>query len=270
MNQKDNKKSRILVVAVLVLIASLLMIMPVLAGESDGTGGGQDIPLGLASSTPADGQTGVALQPEIKLTFNKNVINLAIRDANKNCFALVSSAGSKVAIEVIMADDQIYPEEKRNVSLKPLQALKPATTYIVKISPQLQAKNGTSLGHEVTVKFITAGTAVVSPQPAPVAPTTVPKQPADTQASSKPEEKSAVTNDKPETTELKKTEITKENKIENKAVPESSQQVKDQSTKQALPLTKNKTKSYAVYQLAAGVVLLAAAAYIYIKKRNMK
>lgn len=268
MNQRVSKKSSVLVVAILITI--LFMTLPVLAGEGDGTGGGQNIPLGLASSTPADGQTGVALQPEIKLTFNKNVINLAIRDANKNCFALVTLTGSNVPIEVIMADDQIYPEEKRNVSLKPLQALKPATTYIVKISPQLQAKNGTSLGHEVTVKFVTAGTVVVSPQPAPVTPTTVPKQPYDTEASSKPEEKSAVTNDKPETTELQKTEITKENKIENKAAPESSQQVKDQSAKQSTPLTKNRANPYAAYLIVAGLVLLAALGYIYIKKRNPK
>lgn len=270
LNQKGSKESSVLVVAVLVLMAILLMIMPVLAGEGDGSGGGQGVPLGLASSTPTDGQTGVALQPEIKLTFNKNVINLAIRDANKNCFVLVSSAGSKVPIEVIMADDQIYPEEKRNVSLKPLQSLKPAATYFVKISPQLQAKNGTSLGHEVTVKFVTAGSAVVPPQPspAPVPPARVEELPSDQQTSSEPDNKTANISDKSQTTTTEKNEMTKGNKIETKLKrePASSKQVEEHST----PLSQNQENSYAAYLIAAGLVLLAALGYVYFKKRNLK
>lgn len=264
MNPKDIKKSKVLVVAILTLIASLLMIMPVLADEGDASGGGQNIPLGLDYSSPTDGQTGVTLQPEIKLTFNKNVIFLAIRDANKKCFSLITSTGSKVAIEVIMADDQIEFEKRRDVILHPLQALKPGTAYIVKVSPQLQAKNGTSLGHELTVNFVTAGTAEVSPPlvpTAPTTPTTDEEQPDDNQTISKPEDETIVANDKPETKETENTEIIKENKIETKAEQQSTRQVEAKSAKE-------QANSYPAFLIAAGLILLAALVYIYFRKRK--
>jgi len=257
-NKKSWRNTKLWSIAFLIILSCVMLVIPALAGEGDGSGGGSNIPLGLASSTPADGQTGVALQPEIKLTFNKNVINLAIRDANKNCIALVSVVGSNVPIEVIMADDQLYPEEKRNISVKPLQALQPGTAYTLKISPQLQAKNGTSLGHEVTVKFVTAGTAAASPEPAPASPTTVEEQPNDQQTSSKTEDKSTTISDKPQTTETEKTEA------------ETSSQVEDQPTKQSAPVTQKQTNSYANYLLAAGLILLVASGYIYFRKNNTK
>jgi len=169
--KKVGKKPRLLSIIVLALLGCLLMALPVLAadaGAGDGSGGGQNVPLGLDSSSPADGQKDVPLTGDIKLTFNKNVIYLLIRDANKKCFSLIASDGSKVPIEVIMADDQT-PEgfaQRRNISVRPLQKLQPGTAYVVKVAPELQAKNGTSLGHEVTIKFVTAGTVTKPAEPA--------------------------------------------------------------------------------------------------------
>lgn len=256
-------QNRFLLTLLLTVVLSMMLALSALAGEGDGNGGGQGVPLGLDSSTPADGQTGVALQPEIKLTFNKNVIFLGIRDANKNCFSLISSTGSNVPIEVIMADDQIEFEKRRDIILHPLQALKPGTAYLVKISPQLQAKNGTSLGREVTVEFVTAGTAAVSPQPVPAAPAANKEQPDNSQASSKPEEKTAVTNDKTQASEIEKTEMVKENKIETKAEQQPASQVEAKTAKK-------QDNSYSAYLIAAGLILLAALGYIYYKKRNTK
>ncbi len=254
--------SKIGSILILVILGCLLFNLLALAGEGDGSGGGQGVPLGLESSSPADGQPGVTLQPEIKLTFNKNVINLAIREANKGCFSLAVKNGSSVPIEVIMADDQIHPEEKRNVSLKPLQALKPGTGYVVRISPQLQAKNGTRLGHEVTVNFVTAGTAPVAQEPVviPSTPNPVEEQANHQPADSSPVDKSKESIQSPTAKEEVQTTAVKEQ--ENKEIIK-----KVEPKTQTQP---NNSKSNAVYNLLGGIVLLAAATYIYFKKNNKR
>lgn len=264
MNHRVSYKSKAMRVTGLALLVILLLITPVLAGEGDGSGGGQGVPLGLASSIPADGQQGVSIKPEIKLTFNKNVISLEIRDANKNCFSLVSAHGSMVPIEVVMADDQIYPEEKRNISLKPLQQLQPGTAYTVKISPQLQAKNGTSLGHEVTVKFVTQGAAPLSPEPVipPAALDTAEDQTDDTKTNT------GLTESK--TTKTMENKIVETDQSEPTVEKKNVTQTKSQPVESPTPTPQAETNSYGLYMLAGGLVLLAASGYIYYKKRKMK
>lgn len=254
-------------VLVLIMAASLFVFAwSALAGEGDGSGGGKTVPLGLASSVPSNGQTGVELQPLIKLNFNKNVINLAIRDGNKNCFTLVTSAGSIVPIEVIMADDQLYPEEKRNISVKPRQALQPGTAYTLKISPELMAKNGTSLGHEVILSFVTEGMALASP----AAP--------ETQHNESPKvsitEKISVVNNENTTLETgkpdEKIETKTESDLKTNIEPEASSQIEDQHqpAKQSVPAAKEEQKQYAVYPLVGGIILLAGAGLNYYRKQK--
>jgi hypothetical protein len=258
------EKPKIWSIIILATIFLLFTSLSVLAGEGDGSGGGQTVPLGLASSTPSNGQTGVELQPLVKLTFNKNVINLAIRDVNKNCFALVTSAGSQVPIEVIMADDQLYPEEKRNISVKPLQALQPGTAYTLKISPELMAKNGTSLGHEVTLNFVTEGTAAA-------APAAVETQPKESPTISTTEKNTAVSNDNVTSGTEKadvKTKSESQSGLKTNTEPEASSQLADQPAKQSVPAAKEQQKQYTGYPLVAGIILLVAAGLIYYRKQK--
>lgn len=128
-------------------------------GQGDGSGGGKDQPLSLSSSIPADGQRDVSLTTEIVLSFSKNVVYMTVCENNKKCLALYAADGNKIPVEVIMADDQIEPEKRRDLQLKPLQSLKPATSYTIKISPELQSKSGVTVGQEITVSFTTAGAA---------------------------------------------------------------------------------------------------------------
>lgn len=158
MAEVNRRHTQIGVIIILALLILTLLAMPALAGDGDGTGGGRDNPLNLVSAIPVDGQRDVALSAEIKLTFNKNVINMSVKDNNRKCFALYSAAGAAIPIEVKMADDQMEPEKKRDVILSPLQDLQPGTTYIVKVAPELQAKNGVTLGKQITISFVTAGT----------------------------------------------------------------------------------------------------------------
>lgn len=265
MNRYGNHKSKILLTVMIALLMCFVIACSVQAGEGDGSGGGSTVPLGLASSTPANGQTGVELQPLLKLTFNKNVINLAIRDANKKCFTLITSAGSMVPIEVIMADDQLYPEEKRNISVKPLQALQPGTAYTLKISPELTAKNGTSLGHVVTLNFVTVGTPAASP--------TAPETQPDDSATASSAENNAAESDQTITSETEKagdvkTEINENTDLQTTSEINTDNQVKDQPVQQPAPMAEEQKDSYTIYLLATGIALLAASGYAYYRKRN--
>lgn len=127
-----------------------------IAGQGDGSGGGQDQPLSLLSSTPADGAQDMAVDTQIKLSFNKNVVNMTVKDNNQKCFTLTAD-NQAVPFDVIMADDQVQPEGKRDVILRPRNGLSAGTKYLITISPMLQAKSGVVLGHEVKIAFSTAG-----------------------------------------------------------------------------------------------------------------
>jgi LPXTG-motif cell wall-anchored protein len=144
------------------LIVILLTALPVFAGEGDGSGGGQGEPLRMDSSSPYNGQKDVPLPLVISMTFNKNVVNMTVSDNNLKCFSLYAADGSAIPIDVIMADDQIEPEKKRNIVLKPLQDLKHNTAYTVKVSSALKSKSGNIMGGDLTITFITAKDSTVA------------------------------------------------------------------------------------------------------------
>ncbi|MEN6461559.1 MAG: Ig-like domain-containing protein [Syntrophomonas sp.] len=152
---------RPLILVLLAVLCCMFIALPVFAAEGDGSGGGRDVPLALASSSLANGQSNVPVMANINLAFNKNVVNLAVKDNNMKCFSL-SGNGISVPIQVIMPDDQVDFEHRRNIDIDPLQDLKPGTLYKLVISGQLQAKNGMSLGTPVSVSFTTAGAANVN------------------------------------------------------------------------------------------------------------
>ena len=76
-------------------------------GNGDGTGGGKDQPLVLASSSIANGAENVSQNPQIVLTFSKNVVHFTVRDNNKKCFSMTDEDGNSVPINVLTGDDQV-------------------------------------------------------------------------------------------------------------------------------------------------------------------
>lgn len=115
-----------------------------------------DKPLSLESSSPADGTTGVPLDQQILLVFSNNVVNMKVSERNAACFTLLNGRGEEVEMEVYFPDDQLEPENKRNITLIPAGSLEKNTTYTVVISPEVTAKNGAVLGEEVRLSFQTA------------------------------------------------------------------------------------------------------------------
>ncbi|MEN6325903.1 MAG: Ig-like domain-containing protein [Syntrophomonas sp.] len=277
MNNRFIYKSRIISLVLLLVFSCLLMAAPVLAeGTGDGSGGGKAVPLGLDSSSPVDGAKDVSLTGDVKLTFNKNVIYLQIREANKKCFSLATANGAKVPIEVIMADDQTPEgfEKRREISLHPLQKLQPGTTYTVKISPHLQAKNGTSLGHEETLSFATAGTAA---KPAPAAPASQSTKAEVTAKSTQVPQKSSETNVVTTTNKSEGAAAVEEDKtsgVENAPVAEdktkqaSEPQIRTEEKNAVKENPQPEPKSNRSYAIITGLVLIAGAGYLQRKKRK--
>lgn len=133
--------------------------VPIWAG--DGSGGGKGQPLAIVSSIPANGATGVSSQEPITVTFSKNVVYMTVREKNQKCFSLWRGQES-VPAEIILADDQVEFEKRRDVVVKPQQPLQPGTTYRLEIAPQLESKSGVTLGEKTTISFTTAGIAANS------------------------------------------------------------------------------------------------------------
>jgi hypothetical protein len=149
------------------------------AGTGDGSGGGSDIAFSLVQTKPQDGATGFSVSDSIWLLFNKNAVNMAVRDNNKANIVLRDSDGDKVSAEVTMKDDQTEPEYRREMVVVPSGPLDPGTTYILTIGSAVQAKNGQTLGKAYTVTFTTAGVKPGSQQSSAVKPTV--KQSVDTE-----------------------------------------------------------------------------------------
>lgn len=140
---------------ILIMALCLLVTLPVCAWADNGNGD-KKIPL-LDSSSVADGATDVAVDlQQIDLVFTNNVVNIAVKENNLKCFSLKSADGKDVAIEVLMGDDQVDPNAKRNVSVAIAEALEPDTAYILTISGELSAKNGNLLGNDINIGFTTA------------------------------------------------------------------------------------------------------------------
>lgn len=138
---------------------AMLLILPFWAlAEGDGSGGGQNQPLALLTSSPADGARDVARDTKIKLSFNKNVVNMTVQAHNRQCIT-ITQGGKTVPVDVVMADDQVQPEGKRDIILVPRSALLPGTKYTVNIAAGLQAKNGSTMVQPVSISFTTAGAA---------------------------------------------------------------------------------------------------------------
>ena len=189
---------------VLTLLTALLILLSgtVTAfaggGNGDGTGGGKDKPLELASSSIANGAQNVSQNPEIVLTFTKNVVHFTVRDNNKTCFSMTDSSGKAVPINVLMGDDQVDPSIKRIVTIKPQSSLTPGETYLLKIGGGITSKSGVSIGKDSYIAFTVADEAPTTTKPITTKPTTT--KPATTKPTTTKPTTTKPTTTKPTTT----------------------------------------------------------------------
>jgi len=127
------------------------------SGPGNGTGQGKNvgIALTLVSSSVANGDTNVPIDPVIQLNFNKNVVNIAVLDNNSKCFHLIDNSGAPVPINLNFPDDQMQTTYKRNVFIIPKEKLQINSQYELVVDSILRAKNGTSIDNSHPITFTT-------------------------------------------------------------------------------------------------------------------
>nr|WP_021170730.1 Ig-like domain-containing protein [Sporomusa ovata]EQB24907.1 bacterial Ig-like protein [Sporomusa ovata DSM 2662] len=135
-----------------------------------GGGGGQVKSVSLISVTLVDGgdlqaATDIPAEPTFKLHFNKNVV--FNWEHNSNCVSLISQDNENIPVSVTKLDDSADFSQRQNIFVQPVNPLRAGTSYYLKISPKLKAKNGATLGgtngEEIVITFNTKGEAAVQP-----------------------------------------------------------------------------------------------------------
>jgi len=140
-------------------------------------------PLSFVSISLVDGgkvqdAADVPTEPKFKLEFDKNVVNSTVWEINRNCFSLVSQDNVDVPVIVTKVDDTIDFSQRNNIFVQPASPLSPGTSYTLKVSPALKAKNGvstlggTTSGQGVSISFKTQGQAISQAVTQPVTQTT--------------------------------------------------------------------------------------------------
>ncbi|MGN1033357.1 MAG: Ig-like domain-containing protein, partial [Intestinibacter sp.] len=155
------KKTQPKLIALIMSILLIILISPVnvFAGNGDGSGGGdgqgKTKPLELLNQSIQNDDTDISIEPYIVLDFSKNVVNLLVKEDNEKCFKLTDSDGKSVKINILMVDDQVDLERRRQIIVEPAEALKEETTYTLEISDDLVAKSGSKMESAIDIKFTT-------------------------------------------------------------------------------------------------------------------
>ena len=233
-------------------------------GAGDGSGGGQNQPLMVEKVVPADGATGVSLNPEIKITFNKNVCYMTVRENNRNCFSMWAG-NTRIPIEVIMADDQVERDKRNDTIVKPLQQLQPGTEYRIEIAPIWSPKRG-YFRQEGYYYFTTAAPAAdekaaEKTEPPASSPASAPDLKQETQTPAAPAEEAA-----PDVVEDNQSPESQETAAETDAAAAQEEVASDQ---QDLAAQKEYRNKRIAIDLAIVVVAGLGAWYFYRKRRGL-
>lgn len=89
----------------------------------------------------------------VDLEFNKNITNIMVKENNEKCFKIIKSDETQMISEVVLADDQLEREKRRQVILKIKDGLHKEETYKLIIDGNLRAKNGEVLGGNMELEI---------------------------------------------------------------------------------------------------------------------
>lgn len=155
--KKIIRKICLILFAVAVIIMTSSAAFAVGGGTGDGTGGGGGaaIPLYMDWSYPADGASGVSVNPVIQCKFSHNVAQANVADRNKTFITLQKADGTNVDITVFMADSQLQFDKRQFIYISPVKPLSYGTKYVLKIDEGIQAKNNMATDEVQTITFTT-------------------------------------------------------------------------------------------------------------------
>ena len=270
-----SRKRILSILLILILITSLALSVFAEGGNGDGSGGGKNVPLGLAESSIPDGSTNIPTNVTITLTFNKNVVNFTVKDNNMTCFSLSDSRGNNVPVSVLMGDDQVDPDIKRIVNIKP-SSLSEGETYALTISGRLTAKSGAVLGNDIILHFSTVAPAATptpsvkpSPSVTPTPPVTAGPAATVTASPSQTVSASPSASPSPSAKAEKKGKAKGTAKIKEKEKKSSSLVMEDTDDGEDVTPSRTHNQPIAVYVIL-GLILLGVLVYFLISRKNNK
>lgn len=138
-------------------------------GQGNGSGGGQGQALTVESCSVDAGGV-VAPEDGITLVFSKNVVNASVADTNKTLFSVQDASGNEMAIDVVLADDQVEPGKKNDVVIQFPDGLAEGD-YTLTAKSGITAKSGDVLTEDYTLDF-TVGETAAAVEPAEETPDT--------------------------------------------------------------------------------------------------
>lgn len=131
-------------------IAIIILLMMVALNVTSIYAGDSIKSLILESTNISEGE--IEANQDIKLVFNKNVVNIVIKEDNIKCFTLYDG-DTIIPIDVVMGDDQVDREIRRDVIIKPKVNLEKGKTYKLVIDKNFSAKSGVKLGKNKELDF---------------------------------------------------------------------------------------------------------------------
>lgn len=112
-------------------------------------------PLNFVRSIPRNGATNVSPSLRtIRLFFSLNVVNNSVWTNNRNQFRLFRGT-RRVTIQVTRIPDTVDFDRRREIFVRPVFGLRPNASYRLVILPNLEGRNGQTLGETVTIRFRT-------------------------------------------------------------------------------------------------------------------
>ena len=143
---------------ILMILALVIMTVAMSTGLAMADGG-----FNLVDTYPADGATGAAIENfDVKLYFDGVLTDAVLGDKNDDCFTLTDADGQKYPL-IVLYDPKNegvmmvlfeYTTEQTDADGKTLR-IKGDTEYTLKISGDLMADNGDTLGKDQVITFKT-------------------------------------------------------------------------------------------------------------------
>ena len=153
------RTGRVLLILALVIMTVTLTLGVTFADEAEGTVGG----FNLVDTYPKDGAKGAAIENfDVKLYFDGEFTKDVLGSKNDKCFQITDPDGNKLPLMVlydpkhpdVMMILYDYTSEAKDSEGNVIK-VKGDTEYTLKISGDLQANNGDTLGKDVTITFTT-------------------------------------------------------------------------------------------------------------------
>lgn len=108
----------------------------------------------LLNGTNIQGAVNIPINPDIVLTFDKNVVNNTVWSNNQGSITLADAAGKNISIRVTKMSDKVDFTQRQKIYVQPVNGLASRTEYILRISPALKAINGRTLGETTGGQYV--------------------------------------------------------------------------------------------------------------------